>query len=159
MFQFYLCCESHIVPVKVVQCDCLDECWGMLWHLLNILYSNAMLLNSSVEACFGKCVRVTGCTYSWMTHRVWGLLEIYNNQLNLGKSGADRIFTFGMWGTGTSQKKTEGKKDSVTPLLTPHLQQNALQSRMSQRKWHPGGHPVARAGQMLGEEPLAPSWI
>ena len=98
-----------------------------------------MLLNSSVEACFWRCVRVTGCTYSWMTHRVWGLLEIYNNQLNLGKSGADRIFTFGMWGTGISQKKQKAKKDSVTPLLTSHLQQNALQSRMSQRKWHPGG--------------------
>ena len=58
MYQFNLCCESHTVPVKLVQCDCLDECWGMLWHLLNILCSNAMLLNSSVEACFEKCVRV-----------------------------------------------------------------------------------------------------
>ena len=37
------------------------------------------------------------------------------------------------------KKKQKAKKDSVTPLLTSHLQQNALQSRMSQRKWHPGG--------------------
>ena len=75
IFQFNLCCESHIVPVKFVHCDCLDGCWGMLWHLLNCwtvdigawfgicwTYYVPMPCYSTVEACFGKCVRVTGCT-------------------------------------------------------------------------------------------------